>query len=328
VHPICRIVASLSIGGLGACAANEVPPAMHLVNTVPLGGSDELGGVAVDSGSHRVFAAHGTELTVIDGMSGAVVGRLDGLDHARAITVVKPLSRGAVTDASKVTEFDLATAAKVAEVGAGADSDATIYDHASNRLFVADGKVGGLAVFDAQGTTRLASVKLGGRPAAMAVDGTGKLFATIEEAGEIVRIDSATLSIESRWTLSGCDRPRGLAIDGDGRRLFAGCANAILLVVDSESGAEVARLPIGKGSDTVVFDPARKMIFSANREGILSVFGIADVDFYVDQGAVTTLPGARTMAVDTATGRLFLVTAETDPGSSPRSEKLLVMDPP
>jgi hypothetical protein len=109
-----------------------------------------------------------------------------------------------------------------------------------------------------------------------------------------------------------------------------------MLVVDADSGAIVARLPIGKGSDAIAFDPVRKLIFSANGEGTLSIYGVADVDYFVDQGSVATQPGARTMAVDAATGRVFLVTADIDPAAPPDPRphflpgtvKLLVMDPP
>ena len=167
----------------------------------------------------------------------------------------------------------------------------------------------------------IAAAALGVRPAGVVADGRGKLFATLPD-GAIARIDAGTRSVEARWTFTGCETPRGLAIDTDGRRLFVGCANAVMLVVDADRGAQVARLPIGKDSGALAFDARRKLIFSANGDGTLSIYAVADEDYYLDQGSVAAAPGVRALAIDDASGRAYLVAS--DGGAT----KLLVLDPP
>ena len=324
------------IAALCGCTAAAVPPEMHLVKTVALGGPDHWDYLAVDPESHRVFIAHGTEVTVVDGQGGEVSGRITGLDGTHGIALVGSLAQGDVANGARATAFDLAHLAKAADIPTGAGADAAIYDPASKRVFVADGKEGSLTAIDPASNAAVGTIALDGKPEFMAVDGSGKLFVNIEDKGKIARIDTARLAVDANWPLAGCESPHGLAIDAANHRLFTGCENAVMVVTDAESGAQIARLPIGKGSDAIAFDPVRKVIFSSNGEGTLSIYGVADVDYYVDQGTVATAPGARTMAVDAASGRIFLVTADIDPAAPPDPRlhflpgtvKLLMMDPP
>jgi DNA-binding beta-propeller fold protein YncE len=124
------------------------------------------------------------------------------------------------------------------------------------------------------------------------------------------------------------------------RRLFATCANNLLIVVDADSGATITTLPIGSFSDGAAFDPVRKRIFSSNGDGTLSVFQEKDAQHFSPLETIETSQGARTMAIDPRTGRLFLAAADVEkmqppakPGGRPRlsfvpnSLKLLYFDP-
>jgi YVTN family beta-propeller protein len=335
---VARLTGAMALGCvaiLGACMSVPVPPDFHLVKTVPLDGPDRWDYLTVDPESHRVYVAHGTEVTVIDGQAGEVAGRIAGLGGTHGIALVPHLARGDVANDARATAFDLTTLTRVADIPTAAGADAALYDLASGRVFVANGKAGTLTAIDPAGNAVVGTIALDGKPEFAAVDGAGKLFVNIEDTSEIVRVDTARLTIDARWPIKDCEEPHGLSIDAANRRLFASCVNALLMVVDADSGQIVARLPIGKGSDATAFDPRRKLIFSSNGDGTLSIYGEAGADYYVDQGTVTTLPGARTMAVDAATGRVFLVTADIDPAapSTPRPKfvpgtvKLLMMDP-
>ncbi len=111
-----------------------------------------------------------------------------------------------------------------------------------------------------------------------------------------------------------------------------------MAVVDSDDGAVLARPPIGEGTDFAVFDPVRKWAFRSNRHGTVSVIAEKGPHSFAALAPVPTAYGARTMAIDTRTGRLFLVTADyLDNGSAvdprhrravkPGSAKLLILDP-
>jgi DNA-binding beta-propeller fold protein YncE len=102
------------------------------------------------------------------------------------------------------------------------------------------------------------------------------------------------------------------------QRLFISCVNNLLIVVNAQSGAPVAQLPIGSGTDAAAFDPRRKLIFSSNgRDGTLSVIQEKDADTFVSLGSIATRASARTMALDPSSGRIFLAAAEVDKNAPP-----------
>ena len=129
-------------------------------------------------------------------------------------------------------------------------------------------------------------------------------------------------------------------MDTETRRLFATCVNQIMVVMDADNGTTVARLPIGRFSDGAAFDPVRKLAFSSNGDGTLSVIREKDPEHFEPLATVQTQIGARTMAIDPRSGRLFLVAAKvekmtppTTPGGRPSisyvpgSLQLLYFDP-
>jgi YVTN family beta-propeller protein len=305
----------------------EAQPSFHLVKTVPLGGADKWDYLVYDQDDHRLFVSHGSEVTVLDSHEGTILGRIGGLTGAHGIALVPELGRGYIANNDRATVFDLTSLAVVAEIPAGSGADAITYDPASHRVFVMNGKAGSVSVIDPAANKVVATIPLAGQPEFSAADGRGSLYINIESNREIVRLDTKTLTIAARWPISDCEAPHGLAVDGEGRKLFSSCVNAKLMTVDADSGKIIAALPIGKGSDAVVYDPPRKRAYSSNGDGSLSM--IAETEDGISAlPPATTAPGARTMAQDPANGRIFLVTNDRDQGRIvPGSVKALFFDP-
>ena len=329
------ILAAALLSAAFPMAAGAAGPSYHLSQTVALGAPDKWDYLQFDQASHRLYIAHGTEVTVIDGPSGKIIGRVGGLTGAHGIALVPGVGRGYATNKGLATAFDLASLDHLADIPAHAGADATITDPATNHVFVMNGKGRDITAIDPQSNTVLGSVALGGKPEFNAVDGKGALFVNIEDKSQVVRVNTTSLRIEARWPVPQCQEPHGLAIDAQSRRLFVGCVNARLLVLDADTGRVVATLPIGKGSDAVVFDARRKIIFSSNGEGSVSMIAETGPDSFAALPPVPTEPGARTMALDSDSGRLFLVTAEPDQTAPqtprrkfvPGTVRLLMLDP-
>jgi DNA-binding beta-propeller fold protein YncE len=319
---------------LFAGSATAASPGYTLGRSVPLGAPDRWDYLTVDAGSHRLYVSHQSEVTVVDTESGSIVGRLGGLGKSHGVVIVPGSGKGFADDgaAGTVIVFDLASLKPEKTLATDADPDAMAYDPATQRVFVMNGDAESATAIDAAKQAIVKSVKLGGKPEAAVADGHGKLYVNIESTSEIVRLDTASLVVEARWKIADCDSPHGLAIDTATHRLFSTCVNQKMLVVDAGDGHVVATLPIGKGSDAAAFDPARHLAFSSNGEGNLTVVTAAEADHPAVRESVTTLPGARTMAVDPVSGRIYLVTAE--PGSTggkfqakPGTVKVVEFDP-
>jgi YVTN family beta-propeller protein len=319
----------------------------HLTKSVPLGLPDRWDYLLFDAPTHRVYVSHGDRVTVVDGESGAIIGQIEGLPGGTHGVVIATPARGYTDDgrAGEAASFDTASLKVEQRTKAAEDADAIAYDPASKHVFVVNGDPGTLTVIDPKADHAIATVEAGGKLEFAVADGKGKLYVNGEEKKEIVRIDTRTNQVDARWPIPNCESPHGLAIDPASHRLFSSCVNNSLVVVNTETGATVATLPIGAGTDAAAFDPKRKLVFSSNgRDGTLSVIREQDANTFVPLGEVKTAVTARTMALDPATGRIYLVAADIDtaalaaasgnPPGRPRrppfvagSTKLLFFDP-
>ena len=319
VLPFRACVTLICLLACGASGAQAAAP-YHVARTVALGAPDRWDYVQFDAASRRVFVAHADHTDVIDADRGTIVGRVGPLDGAHGQAVAPELGHGFADsgEAGTVTMFDLRSLRTLATIRAAPDADALVYDAASRRAFVMDGDSGTITVIDAATGAAAAPIALGTGLEFAAVDGRGALFVNLADARAVARIDTRTGRVTARWPIPDCVSPHGMAFDAATRRIFTSCVDGWLDVLDDADGHVVARLPIGKRSDSVAIDPVRRRVFSANGEGSISVFRIADASHFVSLGALATPVGARTMAVDPQSGRLFLAAAVLQGMGPPR----------
>ena len=334
---LAALSAFMSIGFVAATASAQPSPTYRQVGAIPLGAPERWDYVIADAPSGRVFVAHGDRLSVVDGRGLTVIGDVTGLKGGAHGTYVSAATGLGFTDdgeAGKAVAFDLKTLAIRATLDAAPDADAIA--GGERGVYVIDGDSGVITVIDPAGLKVVDTIKVGGSLESAVLDNEGHLFVNGADRAEIVRIDTASNAVTARRPVPDCKSPHGLAIDPAHHRLFTSCVNGRLDVLDTQSGREVASAPIGLGTDSAAFDPVRHRIFSSNgRDGTISVIQEVDADTYRPLAPVKTQVGARTMAVDTSTGRLFVASADVDPAGPttgrrrflPGTLKLLVFDP-
>ena len=302
-----------------ACAAAAIlaaqaqqAPTYKLSKTVPIGAPDRWDYVVFDPNSARVYVSHADKVTVVDGKSGATIGTIDVGGTTHGIAAVNDLGKGYTDDgkAGVAVVFDLKTLKVLRQIKAEPDADGIVYDPKSGHVLVITGDSGKVVVIDPKTDTVLSEIDGGGPLEFGVLDGKGKFFVDGEDKNEIVRMDLASNKADAHWPLTGCVTPHGIAMDLVHRRLFASCGNKIMDVVNADTGAVVASLPIGQGSDFDAFDPARQLAFSSNRDGTLSVIAERSPSKFEVLPAVQTKYGARTMGLDPKTGRIYLVASD------------------
>jgi DNA-binding beta-propeller fold protein YncE len=259
---------------------------------------------------------------VLDADSGKLLGEISDTPGVHGIALTPELGRGFTSNGrgNNVTIFDLASLKVLGTVETGKNPDAIVYDPATQRVFTFNGGSHDSTAIDAAKGAVVGTIALGGRPEFAVADGKGAIFANLEDKSEIVAIDSRKLTLTARWLLAPCEEPTGLAIDREHRRLFAGCNNKLMAVVDADGGRLLATLPIGRGVDATAFDPETALAFSSNGEGTLTVVHEESPEKFTVVENVPTQRGARTMALDPKTHRIFLVTAEYGPAPTPTAE--------
>ena len=295
----------------------------HLLKKVALGGEGGWDFLSLDSRSRHLFISRATHVMVIDVDSGKSVGDIPNTAGVHGIALVPEIGKGFTSNGkdSTVTVFDLDTLKALKQIPVGKNPDAIIYDPASKRIFTFNGGSNNATVIDAQNRTVEATISLEGRPEFAVVDELGYLYITLEDKSQVVVLDSNTLTIKSRWPLAPGKEPTGIAMDREHKRLFIGCANKLMVIMDSGNGAIIATLPIGGGVDATAFDPESSLVFSSNRDGTLTVIKEDSPNQFSVLDNVATQKGARTMVLDPKTHHIFLVTAEFGPTPEPTKDQ-------
>ncbi|HEX4534680.1 MAG TPA: hypothetical protein VH000_10645, partial [Rhizomicrobium sp.] len=249
------------------------PSGYRLVKTLPLGGDGFWDYLSFDPAQRHLFISHGTHVIVVDVDKIAVVGDIADTPRVHGAAVADDLGKGLTSNGgdNSVTAFDLKTLQTLGRYPTGTRPDGFVYDPASHRVFTLNGGSDDATAIDGTTGKTVGTVPLGGRPEFPVTDGKGNIFVNIEDKSQIVEFNAQTLAIENRWPLAPCEGPSGLAIDAAHDRLFAGCDNQMMAVVDSTTGKVIATPAIGHGVDANRFDPGTGYAFSSNGDGTLTI---------------------------------------------------------
>jgi DNA-binding beta-propeller fold protein YncE len=261
---------------------------------------------------------------VVDLEKHSIVGEIPNTAGVHGIALVPALGKGYTSNGrdSSVTVFDLKSLSVIATLKINArNPDAILYDPFSRRVFTFNGGSANATAIDAQSNTVVGSILLGGKPEFGVTDARGRIYVNIEDKSEVVVIDPMSLTAVKRWPLSPGEEPTGLALDREYRRLFAGCGNRLMVILDADSGNVVATTAIGDGVDGVVVDRASHLAFSANGDGTLTVVGQETPSKYAVVENVPTRRSARTLVLDEKTHRIYTVAARFGPPPPPTADR-------
>jgi DNA-binding beta-propeller fold protein YncE len=311
---------SMMILAIATFEGAQAQKPFRIINTFHIQSGGGWDYIAVGPGNNRLYVSHGTQVNILDETTGDSIGVIENTTGVHGIAFDKEHGKGFTSNGriNSVTVFDLTTNKVMAQiVGAGQNPDAILYDPFSKKIITCNGRGKNLSIIDPVENRLLDSIDVGGKPETAVSDGAGKLFVNIEDKSEIVQVDLNKRTVVARWPLAPAEEPSGLAFDNKTHRLFAGCSNKLLAVVDALSGKLVATVPIGDGCDGVAFDLTTKNIYSSNGEGTLSVLNETSVDKIEPVTTFATKRGARTITVDQGTHLIFLPTADFEPQSNP-----------
>jgi len=300
---------------LVATAALAAGPGYKVVNTFKVGGEGGWDYLTADSAARRLYISRSTHVIVLDLDSGKNVGDIGDTPGVHGIALAPELGRGFISNGREgtVSIFDLKTLATSSKVKVGDNPDAILYDPATKRVFTFNGRSQDSTAIDATNGKVLGTIKLDGKPEFAASDGKGGVFVNIEDKSELTAIDPSKLAVKSTWPLAPCKEPSGLSMDKKNRRLFVGCDNKMMAVVDADSGKVLATPAIGDGVDATAFDDETGLAFASCGEGVLNVIHEDSPDKFSVAENVPTQQGARTLAVDSKTHNVYVVTAKFGP---------------
>jgi len=315
-----HILAFFAACSLAAIAFAASP--YRVIMKVKLPGNGGWDYLSADAQARRLYVSHATQVDVVDLDTVKPVGTIPDTPGVHGVAPVPALGRGFISNgkASTVTIFDLKTLKKMGDVKAGENPDAIIFDPATNRVFAFNGHGKSATVIDAEKGVAIATIPLAGKPEFAASDGKGHVFVNLEDKNSVTKIDSRELKVEETWPLPGCEEPGSMAMDVANDRIFIGCGSKVMAAVNAQNGKVIKTLPIGDHVDASVFDAEKGLIFNACGDGTLTEIHEDTPDEFTLVENVPTRKGARTVALDSQTHRLYLVTADFGPTPAPTAE--------
>jgi hypothetical protein len=295
-----------------------------VLKTLPIGGQGSWDYLTVDPATHRLFVPRSTHTMIIDADSGKTLGDIPGQKGAHGVAIVPAVNRGFISDGGgdgAIIIFDLKTYATLGKITAQPDADGIIYDAASNRVLVVSGDGGTLMTFkpDVDPTSGKieAPITLGGKPEFLASGGDGKVYINLEDKDQVAVVDVNARKVLAHWPVAPGGSPVGMSIDTKTHRLFIGCRKPQkLIVMSTTDGKVVADLPIGAGVDATIAHAGQA--FASCRDGSLSVAAETSPGKFEIVQTVKTPTGARTMGIDPSTQKIYMPTAEFEPGTTGR----------
>ena len=303
-----KSLAVLFLAVLGAWSVKTGTSGYRIAKEIALPGAGGWDLLVVDGAARRVYISHAMQVDVLNADTGEAVGTIQNTPGVHGIALAPKLDRGFIT-AGKVdlmVIFDLKTLKTISSVSTGKKPDAIVFDPATNRVFVMNGDSDSVTAINGTDGAVASTIDLGGGPEFSIADGKGNLWVNLEDKSQLVRIDSRSMKISDRWPVAPCQEPSSMAFDAQNRRLFLGCRNRVMAVVDADGGKVVANYPIGDHVDASAFDPTAKLVFHSTGDGNVAIFHQDSPDKYTFLENVPTLVGSKTMALDFKTHRLFV----------------------
>jgi DNA-binding beta-propeller fold protein YncE len=300
-----------------ALADDTVPGPYSILTTFPVGGEGRWDYITCDSPSKLLYVPRTTHVMILSADTGKAVADIPGASGLHGVALVPALNRGFASDGKdgSVIVFDTISHNVLGKIKAADDADGIIYDAATHRVLVGCGDsscvIGISDDVDTAKGQAAGTLALPGKPEFIAADGDGHAFINITSKNLVVEFDPKTMTMLAQWTIGEGTKPTSMAIDPTHHLLFVGCRNKLMVILDTQSGKVVSALPIGKGVDATVFDDGQ--ILASCGDGTLWVISEESPTSFKPLQTLTTLPGARTLAVDRATHKFYLPTADLKP---------------
>ena len=299
-----------------------------VLDTIAVGGSGGMDYITCDPKTHRLYISHGTCVEVVQYDTKERFGSIEKTPGVHGIALAPEFSRGFTSNGKdgSVRVFDTKTLTTIKTIDTKQKKpDALLYEPQTKRVFAFNGDSENCTAIDAETMEIVGTLALGGGPEAPVADRKGDIFVNIETTNEVVRFNAASLKISSRWPIAPAQTPTGISMDRANRILFIGGRNQVLVAINADDGKIITSFPIGKGVDGTAFDSKTGMIYVSNKDGSLDVIHEESPLKFASVGKLQTSSGAKTLALDNKSHRVYLPCARQVDGTGGMKGEMMVL---
>jgi DNA-binding beta-propeller fold protein YncE len=309
---VCPVL--VGVFGLMTAAVCYADGPYHFIKEIPVGGEGGWDGLTVDSAAQRLYVSHAAKVVVIDLAKDAVVGEITNTPGVHDIAVAPKLNRAFVSDGreNKASIVDLKTLQTISKVDTGTNPDAILFEPGQNEVYAFNGRSQDATVISASSGKIVTTIPLNGKPEfAKADPQAGRVFDNLEDKSAVAVIDTKSHQVVTNWPIAPGEEASGIAIDLKNHRLFLGCGNKLMVMMDSANGKVLASVPVGEGVDGAAFDPGTQLAFvSCGQSAAVTIAKEETPDKLTVVQTLETQRGARTMALDPTTHKIYLPTGQ------------------
>jgi len=328
-HSLMKNAALFAAAGimLATASVQSADPGYHFLKEIPIGGEGGWDYLTVDESARRLYVSHATKVIVVDIDKDKIVGEVADMPgvHGIAIATLSPeLHVGFSSNGreDKISMFDVKTLKTTTKAAAGKNPDAILFVPQRAEIYAFNGRDHSVSVFEADDADPVGTIPLPGKPEFATTDPkANRVYCNIEDKNEVAVIDTATRKVVEHWPIAPGEEASGMAIDLEHHRLFIGCANKLMVMMDSTNGKVLGSVPIGGHVDANAFDPGTQLAFSSNGEGNVTIAHEDSPDKLTVVQTLTTEPSARTMALDPKTHNIYLSCAKMGPAPAGSEKK-------
>ena len=319
---LCGTIITLGILTIAAQPICGADGPYHFLKEIPVGGEGGWDYLSVDQVGRRLYVSHATKVVVIDIDKNELVGEIADTPGIHGVALAPELKRGFTSNGreNKAGIVDLETLKTLSKVDTGQNPDGMLYEPARQEVYMFNGRGKSATVFEAKTGAIVATIPLSGKPEFAAADvQAGRVYNNIEDKSEVAVIDTKTHQVVATWPIAPGEEASGMAIDAEHHRLFLGCGNKLMVMMDSTNGKVVATVPIDQGVDANAFDPGTQLAFASCGAGTVTIAKEETPDKLTVLQTLTTERGSRTMTLDPKTHNIYLASAkfEAQPEQAP-----------
>jgi DNA-binding beta-propeller fold protein YncE len=284
----------------------------HLVKEIQVGGGGGASCMAIDEKARRLYVALETQIAILDLNQEQVIGGITNPSGVHGFAIAPSLKFGYYGGGQdgRLLMVNLRGLRTFKKIAGGRDLRTILYEPGRQQLYAFDGTSRSAKAYEADDGDYLATIQLSGTPgAALSDPKAGKVYCNIEDKNEVLAINAKTLKVADHWPLAPGTTPAGMAMDASRHRLLISCANKLLVMMDSDNGRVIATAPLDEGAGANAFDPGAGLVFSACGKGTVIIARDETPDKLAVAQTLATEPGARVLALDPATHKIYLAAA-------------------
>ena len=256
------------------CATAFGSDQYQFLTQIPIGGEGGWDILTIDTTANRLYLSHATKVVVVDLTTNKVAGEIADTPGVHAFVAVPEVQRGFSSNGkeSKASVVDLTTLKTTSKIDTGSNPDAVVYEPRHGEVYVFNHTGNSVTVINAKAASVSATIQLEGTPEFAAVDEkAGRIYCNIEDKSEVAVIDTNKHEVVAHWSLAPGENPSGIALDARHHRLFSGCHNKVMTMLDTETGKVIGTVPIGAGVDGCAFDDSTQLAFASCGDGTTTI---------------------------------------------------------